>query len=615
MIASALVRHYDRLASQGQVPRFGFFREKISFVLILSERGEPVDVQSLLVTTGKKLRPKILEVPRFLQMRTSGVRPYFLWDKTDYVFGVKRQGNASSTPSDKHFRAFRDFHRDLIGTSTDPALRAVLGFLESWDPSRYSELNHATDMLGANVVFCLDGCQGQEYMHDTVEAREIWTNCLVAASEGAGVCMVSGGNERLTRLHPEIKGVAGAKTSGASLVSFNKEAFCSYGRSSGKDGGIHAPFSQQAAFKYVTALNLLLRRADDGGWNVPIGDTVVVHWAEAVGDGMGAAAAENLMEMLIGPSPTLSDREEAAKLNAMMQDIATGRPLNEVGPDLRADTRYHLLGLSPNAARLSVRFWHSDTMGNLTRRIGEHYRDLWIEPVAWNRPPSVSSLLVETRLDRKRQKLDWRGARDRISPILAGMLMRSILVGGRYPLPLLTGILARIRADGEVTGLRAAICKAFLAREHRLGRIKEDVPMNLDTNHNHSAYLLGRAFALYEGLQRAALQTRNATIKDRYYGSASSTPVVVFPLLARGSIHHLATLRKKGRGGLTHWYEQEISGVLTEIGSEFPRVLSLEDQGRFALGYYHQTHRTDKKHPSPEHQAEGTDDTDAPNEE
>ncbi len=615
MIVPALIRHYDRLASRGRAPAFGFFRENISYFLILSERGEPVDVQSLVITTGRKPRPRILEVPRYLPMQTSGGRAYFLWGKTDYVLGVARKGKGSASPSPERFQKFRELQHDLIGNTADPALQAVLRFLGSWDPEQYAKLNHAKEMLGERLVLCLDGRQGNEFVHETAEAREIWTRHLVAEADGEGVCMVSGMTERLSRLHPEIKGVDDAKPSGASLVSFNKQAFCSYGKSAGKDGGIHAPFSQQAAFKYVTALNLLLRRRDKGGRRVRIGDTVVVHWAEAAGDGVAAAAAENLMELLIPTSRPLSDQEENSKLSAMMRDIATGRPLNVVGPDVREDTRYHLLGLAPNAARLSVRFWHSDTMGNLTWRIGEHYRDLWIEPAAWNRPPSVSSLLIETRLDRRREPLDWQAAQKQISPVLGGMLMRSILVGGSYPLPLLTGILARIRADGEVTALRAAICKAYLAREHRLGRINEDVPMNLDINHNHSAYLLGRAFALYVDLQRAALKNRNATIKDRFYGSASSTPVVVFPLLARGSIHHLATLRKAGRGGLTHWYEQEISEVLTNIGPEFPRVLSLEDQGRFAIGYYQQTHRTDKKVPPPENQVEGVDDQNAPNEE
>ncbi len=597
MIVSTLVRRYDRLVSRRAAPEFGYSREKVSYAIILSAPGEAVDVQSLLDTSGKQPRPRILEVPRYLQMRTSGVRPYFLWDKTDYVLGIQREKpDGSSVQSKRHFEAFRELHRSLIKDSADPGLQALRAFLNSWDPDQYDEFPHAEEMLGANVVFRLDG--HPEFVHQTDEARKVWTAHLNASAEGTGICMVSGNDGPLTRLHLPIKGVDGAQSSGASLVSFNQDAFCSYGKSAGDKSDIHAPFSQRAAFGYVTALNLLLRRRDRGGRNVRIGDTNVVHWAEGAGEGTEADAAENLMDLLIDPSPSLSDEEETAKLDARMRAIAAGRPLAEIDPHLRDDTRYYLLGLAPNAARLSVRFWHADTMGNLARRIGEHHRDLSIEPVAWSRPPPVSSLLIETQLDRSREKLDWNGARERVSPVLGGMLMRSVFVGGSYPHPLLAGILARIRADGAVTGLRAAICKAFLAREHRLGRIEEDVPMSLDPNHDHPAYLLGRAFSLYDRLQFAALGETNATLKDRYYGSASATPVVVFPLLARGSIHHLGSLRKKGSGGLAHWYEQEIAGVLTKLGPEFPRVLSLEEQGRFALGYYHQTHRTKKAEPS-----------------
>ena len=597
MILSALVRRYDRLFSRREAPEFGYFREKVSYAIILTAQGEAVGVRSVLDTSGKQPRPRILEVPRYLQMRTSGVLPYFLWGKTDYVLGIKRaKADGSTVQSKRDFEAFQELHRSLIKDSADPGLRAMRAFLNSWDPDQYDELPHAEEMLGANVVFRLDG-HPTRFIHQTDEARKIWTAHLIARAEGTGICMVSGNDGPLTRLHPEIKGVDGAKTSGASLVSFNQDAFCSYGKSAGCKSDIHAPLSQRAAFGYVTALNLLLRRRDRGGRNVRIGDTNVVHWAEAAGEGTEADAAENLMDLLIDPSPSLSDEEETAKLDARMRTIAAGRPLAEIDPHLRDDTRYFLLGLAPNAARLSVRFWHADTMGNLARRIGEHHRDLWIEPVARSRPPPVSSLLIETQLDRSRENLDWKGARKRVSPVLGGMLMRSVFVGGSYPHPLLSGILARIRADGAVTGLRAAICKAFLAREHRLGQIEEDVPMSLDPNHDHPAYLLGRAFSLYDRLQFAALGETNATLKDRYYGSASATPVIVFPLLARGSIHHLGSLRKKGSGGLAHWYEQEIAGVLTKLGPEFPRVLALEEQGRFALGYYQQTHRTRKAEP------------------
>ena len=168
-------------------------------------------------------------------------------------------------------------------------------------------------------------------------------------------------------------------------------------------------------------------------------------------------------------------------------------------------------------------------------------------------------------------------------------MLRAILGGGRYPRTLLAAVIARVRADKAVTGAQAAICRACLARDHRLGFEREDAPMSLDREDTHPAYRLGRLFAVYERVQRAALGTVNASIRDRYFGAASSTPATVFPLLARKCAHHLATLhRSEHRRRLAHWYEREIDAILDRVGTAFPRSLRLADQGRFALGYHHQ---------------------------
>ena len=249
-------------------------------------------------------------------------------------------------------------------------------------------------------------------------------------------------------------------------------------------------------------------------------------------------------------------------------------------PEVHRDTRFHILGLSPNAARLSVRFWYVDSIGEIARRIAEHWCDLRLDPIPWASPPSVHRLLYETAVLRKA---------DNIPPTLGGALMRAILTGGRYPRALLVAIVTRMRADKNVNGMRAAICKACLARDHRLGFEEEDVPVSLNPNEPNAAYRLGRLFAVYEGVQRAALGGNvNATIKDRYFGAASATPASIFPLLERNSVHHLATLRKGDKGGLAHWFDREIDSIFAGMDSEFPRSLRLGDQGRFALGYHHQ---------------------------
>jgi CRISPR-associated protein Csd1 len=276
--------------------------------------------------------------------------------------------------------------------------------------------------------------------------------------------------------------------------------------------------------------------------------------------------------------------------------MTKGRALEEAAPELRSGTRFFVLGLAPNAARIAVRFWQADTLGNLARRFGEHYRDLAIEPLPWLTPPAIWRLLYETAIQRKAEN---------IPANLAGEVMRAILTGGRYPRSLLAAVVIRMRADGAINGLRAAICKACLARDFRKGIEKEDVPVGLNRDEPDPAYRLGRLFAVLESVQRAALGKLNASIRDRYYGAASATPAAVFPMLLRTETHHIAGLRK-GKGAdwvkkpeqAAGWYDWEIGQILASFEQKFPRSFRLEDQGRFAIGYYHQ--RFQKKPEAPE---------------
>ena len=561
-VLQALAAHYERLAAEDDAPPFGFSRENISYAIVLSPRGVALDTMQLLDTSGKKPRPSARPAPQAVK-RTSGIAANFLWDKTAYALGAKRNPDTKRpAPAERERAAFRALHEKLLADSDDAGLRALRAFLNAWRPEEYSGLRHAEDMLDTNVVFRLDGDTG--FLHDRAAAKDIWSAHLDRRSADAerGFCLVSGRRAPVARLHPPLKGVFGAQSSGASIVSFNLDAFESFG----KKRGANSPVSERAASAYTTALNALLARGSKR--RIQIGDTTTVFWAEA-------AAAEELISWMIEPPP--SDDQESTKVRDALADIAAGRPRDDAAPGVREDTRFYVLGLAPNAARLSVRFWHEDTIGGLARRIGEHWKDLSLSPAPWRTPPSARRLLYETAVLRKAEN---------IPPNLGGALMRAILTGGRYPRTLFSAIIARMRADGKIAGLRAAICKACLARDYRLGFEKEDVPVSLDRNETHLAYRLGRLFAVYEGVQRAALGSTNATIKDGYYGAASATPASVFPLLERRSVHHLSRIRKD-KGGLAVKYEREVDAILGGVDT-LPRSLRLEDQGRFALGYHHQ---------------------------
>ena len=569
-VLEALAHHYDQLHARGEAPPYGFSRERIAYTIVLSDAGEAVAVSPLPGICAQSPAHRLCEVPHPVR-RTSKPLANFLWDKSAYVFGVKRDpATRRPCPAHREHDAFRELHEGLLFGADDKGLQALLRFLRAWDPNDYGALLHAESMLGSNVIFRLEG--ERDWLHDRPEAKLAWAEHLARTMPEHGTCLVTGARAPIALVHPVVKGVRGTHAAGAALVTFNLDTFASYG----KTQGANAPISIQAAFAYSTALNALL--APESRRRVRIGDMTVVFWAEAVGDERTAPDVEHLLSAAMTEPP--ADAQAASAVALTLESIARGEPLTAATPQLPAGTRLHILGLAANVGRLSVRLWHVDTLGGLARRIVEHWDDLRIEPAPWPEPPPARRLLYETARQRKAE---------RIPPALGPALLRTILGGGRYPRTMLGAVIARIRAEKAVTGAQAAICRACLARDYRLGFEREDAPVSLDRDEPHPAYRLGRLFAVYERVQRAALGAVNAGIRDRFYGAASATPASVFPLLARKCTHHLATLHRAERHRrLAHWYEREIDAILDGVGTAFPRSLRLEDQGRFALGYHHQ---------------------------
>lgn len=573
MILQALVEYYQRLSEQGIVAPYGYSPEKISYAILLNPEGAVVQVQDIRDVTGKKPLPATLNVPQ-PEKRTVGIKSNFLWDKTSYVLGV----SATSKRADQEHEAFKRLHETALADTDDPGLRAFLNFLHGWTPTQFGPPLFTDDMRDANVVFRLDGAN--EYLHERPAARRARARLLDTTKENdapPAICLVTGEMAAAARLHPAIKGVNGAQSSGASIVSFNLDSFTSYGKSQGEN----APVSEQSAFAYTTALNHLLRRSEHNRQRLQIGDTTVVFWAEA-DDAETADNAEAMLADLL--DPPADDGNQTARVRRVLEGIAQGRPLVELDPELAHGTRLFVLGLAPNASRLSIRFWLMDTLDVLTRRIIQHRDDLHLAPPPWKTEPSVWRLALATAPSR-----DGRAKSEDVPPQLAGELMRAILTGSRYPGSLLANIVMRIRADGDLSGVRIALCKAVLTRNLRIQSSQEELPVSLDTQSTQPAYLLGRLFAVLEHVQRSALGGQvNATIRDRYYGAASATPATIFPVLLRNTQNHLGKLRKERPGQAVN-LEKEIREIVGGLPERFPRSLHIEDQGRFAIGYYHQS--------------------------
>ena len=596
MILASLARYYRRLAAKTdemgnpKVPPYGFSEEKIGWILVLDKEGRLKTAVPNL-TADKKPQPKLMSVPR-PEKRTSGIKPNFLWDKTAYALGVEANKNKAEakekpfTSSEKTFDAFKQYHLDLLQSSEDEGLQALCRFLKNWLPENFATENLPTEMLDANIAFSLE--KPTALIHKREAAQTLWAGCLKSDEALEGLCLISGDTAPIARLHPAIKGVFGGQSSGGSIISFNKEAFASFG----KEQGANAPVSEQSAFAYTTVLNYLLRR--ENNHCLTIGDASTVFWAEA-DDNATAQAAEGFFAQVFMPP---NDEQESAKIFNVLEQIGKGCPLQEIAPELSPNTRFYILGLAPNAARISVRFWLDTTFGQLAENLAQHWKDLHIEPSAWKKgkEPPVWRILLETTPKRKdaEGRLKKSESKD-IPPQLAGEYMRSVLTGRFYPKTMLTRMIGRIRSDGYISGLRVAVIKAVINRN---SLYREELKMGLNEETHDIPYRLGRLFAIIELAQSSALGELNAGVRDKFYGGASSSPHSTFPLLLDNYRTHISALRKgrkakwvKGNSKkLANWLEGKVGEIIGVFDAEtpFPRHLSLEEQGRFVVGYYQQ---------------------------
>jgi CRISPR-associated protein Csd1 len=555
MILQALNEYYQRktrLPDSNLAPP-GFEHKPIPFLIVLTADGNFAGLDDTREGEGKKKIAKTYLVPQAIK-RASNVAANLLWDNPGYVFGVDDKGKPERA-REQHIK-FVEAVRSRFTASEDAGIQAVLSFLEHGNFETVFLHSLWPEILetGANLTFRLEGDSEPVCERPTVAAALSMKDD--SDSEKTSLCLVSGEEDVIERLHPSVKGVWGAQSSGASVVSFNLDAFSSYGKSQGGN----APVGRRAVFSYTTVLNHLL--AKDSKQRIQVGDASTVFWAATPGHPM----EELFPGFFSEPSkdnPDLGAAAVAALLNA---------PRTGAGSFEDDGTRFYVLGLAPNAARIAVRFWHVKTVGELAVNIRRHFDDLRIvhaphEPETF----SLFRLLVATAM---------LGKSENIPPNLGGDVMRSVIEGLLYPQTLLSGAIRRIRVEHEVTYPRAAIIKACINRQSG----KEELKVSLDENNNNTAYRLGRLFAVLERIQERASPNINATIRDRYYGAASGTPVTVFSTLLKLKNHHLAKLDSKGE---VINYEKLLGQIMDGI-TDFPAQLGLQDQGRFAIGYYHQ---------------------------
>ena len=610
-ILASLERAYHQLAEEDKVPPIGYSDERISYCVVLNANGQPVgppmDLR-LRDHSGKNLVAQWISVPKRLGKRTSGVAPNFLWDKTAYSLGVKAKARGAA----KEFSAFKKDHLEELRETDDKGLIALRLFLEHWRPESFDELGWPEEMKDAFVVFRLE--EERNFIHDREAAHQLW---LRIREEGRGlygskgrektqrkeglsdsVCLVTGNKAPIARLHTDIKGIrkiSSADPSPDSIVSFNEEAFESYGH---KKGG-NSPISEKAVYAYIAALNHFLRTNEN---KVQLGDATTVFWADG-SDTETVAQCEAVFAFLVNDTNDADDAISEQAIKSILEKMARGRPMEESRPDLPQGVRFYVLGLAPNAARISIRFWLEHDFATLAYHIRWHYRDMRLDPPPRQEQPSVRRCLLETVSTKVKNRYEH------IPPQLAGEMLRAILTGRAYPQTLLATIIMRLRSDSDkaITDLRVALLKAVICRNRRTaGHLtKEDDLVSLDPKNTDPGYLLGRLFACFEHAQKQALGSKiNATICDKYYGAASATPRSVFSILQRNAMNHLAKLRKGDNKSKRA--EIKIDRAITQVyecstpEKLFVATLTMERQAFFAIGYYHQKNAFFTKTPSNE---------------
>jgi CRISPR-associated protein Csd1 len=574
MILQALSDYYRRKCDDPDpaqhLPLFGLEQKEIPFILEITAEGELLQLRDTRELLGKKKVARVFRVPMSVK-RASNVAANLLWDNAEYVLGVpdakKLEENQKKGKEGEYRERLQQMQamflariQALSATALEDAgVVAVLKFLQSAHTESLQRQPGWADVLASNPVltFRLHGdldlvCQRPAVVQAALSAAG-------ADDAPQAMCLVTGEHAPVERLHASIKGVWGAQTSGANIVSFNARAFESYGKTERQ--GENAPVSRAAAFAYTTALNHLLRK--DSPQRMQVGDASTVFWAER----------QDPFETIFGDIFQDNPDGGTTAVRALLDAVYSGQ-WGESDENLR----YHVLGLAPNAARISIRFYHCITLSELGQRIVQHFEDLSLARGPHDpQYPSLFRLLTAVALQNKA---------DHIPPNLGGAIVDALLAGPDAPYPSLwlNAAVGRCRAEQNVNYLRAAAIKACLNRyiRFRQSTEKEFLPM-LDLSNTHPAYRLGRLFAVLEKIQEEASPGLNATIRDRYYGAASSTPVAVFTTLLRLKNAHL----KKLMPGRVTVFEKLLGEVLGPV-DDFPKHLPLPDQGRFALGYYHQ---------------------------
>lgn len=598
MILQALTRLFDDLVKRGEA-RPGWIKTGISYALCISEDGDLEQVISLLMDTGgKNPLPRWFDLPAPVLRHGQVVKSNFLWDHSGYLLGVRVDSKRKLKKSVHYFENSKCLHHQLLDGVDSPAARAVLCFFDRWDPecaASHPALDEDRGKIfsgsgsSVNLIFRFNG----RFVHEDPLIDRAWqVHYDQTLHEGpSGQCLVTGVHDIIARTHPSIRNI-GSKAESA-LVSFNEPAFCSYG----KEQSYNAPVGKSTAFAYTAALNHLLA---DWKHVKEISDAKVVCWAE----GAEPQYQPFSMTALWGDPPPSGLKND--DLWSAVDRLARGWPCDELRLD--PNRPFYILGLAPNAARLSARFFYRDTFGHLMRNIKRHYKDMKMFSSAFKKYDVVfpKALLMATVRKPSPDKKDKKPPTP--DPVMSGATMRAIFTGQLYPVALLHETVLRIRAEQDVTWEQASIIKAYYTRLQRYYE-RQNSPQNviavkegamgerLDKSCTYQPYVLGRLFAVMERIQVVSAggsDELNRTIKHSYFSTVATTPNMIFKRLFPLNEHHMKKLKRDDPRSAESLEKVKVD-LICKITAPIPDKLEEDASNCFYIGYYHQKQELDTK--------------------
>jgi len=564
MIINSLVKYYDRLLKDGEdkMPVMGYVSRKVKYILEINENGELLNIipNTEPIIAGKKE----IEVAKSFIVpdgggRSSGIKPYFLCDNAKYLLGIDEKSDLGY--SEKHFKATKELHTKLLENVDNGYAKSVLSFFENWDITKINE--HSVikeklidkEFLTTNLVFRIDAPMNS-YAHENEEIKKIWNARFKEELGDIGLCMLTGKEVPIARLHGNIKGIPGGQAAGVSLVSYNANAFESF---------INSPISEEVAFKYVSALNKLLSTTKN---KIRIGETTVLFFSEN---------NSNVSDATMGFSMG-ANVDGDGELSTIFEKMVKGNPVEIKEEDFNSD--FYIIGLAPNNARVAVRFFMKNNFGLFLENIQEHVDRFEIEG-----PPGKKEYLTPWELS---QEALNKNAKEKNDDLVI-TLLKAMLTDSDYPISFISKILTRMKADlhgddvvqkNAINYRRVGMIKAYLMKQ---SKYKEDITMPLNTKFDKPAYLLGRLFATYEKIQED--EGTHSNIKSNYFASASVTPASIFPNVVKSGELYLQKLQ----GGLRVNREKLVGTIMSMLpAAPLPKNLNFEEQNLFVLGYYHQ---------------------------